>query len=133
MIRVLVVERDELLRETLEMVLDDAGYTVAGVADGAMAMRALEVSPHPLVVLLSHGGRDGDSETVLVSAPMLPPHEYILLSTRPKDAPWVWNAHMEHFVSVVSLPFEVDALLDMVAAAAARLERAAPFVALGRS
>lgn len=122
MVRVLVVERDELLRETLELMLDEAGYTVAGIGDGALAVRALEVSPYPLVVLLSHGGSDTDGEAVLISARMLPSHAYIVLSTRPQKAPWVWNAHTEHFVPVVPEPFDVDTLLEAVAAAVARLE-----------
>jgi CheY-like chemotaxis protein len=51
--RVLVVDDDPDIRETLGMVLGSRGYTVSVAADGAEALERLrEMSPPPCLVLL---------------------------------------------------------------------------------
>lgn len=123
MVRVLVVEPDPLLREALELMLDEAGYTVAGVGDGNLARQALRVSPYPLVVLLSRSTDriQAAEDDILRGISDLPAHAYLLLSMHPHHAPWVWNAHTERFVPVVPVPFDVDEVLDRVANAAGLL------------
>ena len=49
--RILVVDDDEALRETLAEVLDSEGYEVAAVGDGAAALERLDGHPTDLVIL----------------------------------------------------------------------------------
>lgn len=119
--RALVIERDADLRQTLELVLEDAGYAVAGVEDVSLAEAGLRVSPHPLVVLVSHGDPARRGRSLAEAAGSLPPHAYVLLSTRPQTAPHLLNPHTEHVVPVVAEPFDVDVLLAAVDDASERL------------
>jgi CheY-like chemotaxis protein len=50
--RVLVVEDDGLIRESLLEVLADHGYQVTGAGNGREALTALATSPRPDVILL---------------------------------------------------------------------------------
>ncbi len=124
MVRVLIVERDALLRECLELMLEEAGYTVAGTADSVMALYALQVSSHPLVVLLRHGGLEAPEMEILRQAPYLPKHAYLLLSSYPARAPLVRNPHTDCIVPVVPLPFGMDEVQCAVAEVASRLHPA---------
>ena len=59
--RVLIVDDEQDIRETLEMVLSYQGYDVALAESAAAALRALEAGPVPEVCLLDvkMPGRDG--------------------------------------------------------------------------
>jgi DNA-binding NtrC family response regulator len=48
--RVLVVDDDDALRESLELVLAEEGYDVAGAADGARALERVSVEPIDIVL-----------------------------------------------------------------------------------
>jgi CheY-like chemotaxis protein len=50
--RVLVVEDDGLIRESLVEALEEHGYQVTGVGNGREALDALATSPRPDVILL---------------------------------------------------------------------------------
>jgi CheY-like chemotaxis protein len=50
--RLLVVEDDRDVRETLVRILGDAGYEVVGAADGREALSALEHRPDPPALIL---------------------------------------------------------------------------------
>lgn len=126
MTRVLVVGCDARWRKTLEWMLSEAGYAVAGIADTDFALKGLRVSFSPLVVIITHGGAGSEGLKILEQSPTLPPHEYILLSAVPQRAPWVWNPSFWHFVPVVPAPFDLDLLLDRVAEAARRIACLAP-------
>src|SRR5438270_11986269 len=54
MLRVLVVEDDDAIRELLEYALRDAGHDTVGALDGQHALR-LAVTSHPDVVVLDLG------------------------------------------------------------------------------
>lgn len=120
--RALVVESDVILRDTLELLLEDAGYATAGVGEVGLAQAALQVSPYPLVVLVGHGDPLVTGLSLVERAGSLPPHAYLLLSTYPQAAPSVRNPHTNHAVPVLSVPDDVDTLLARVAEAAGRLE-----------
>jgi DNA-binding response OmpR family regulator len=49
--RILVVDDDEALRETLAEVLSDEGYDVVAVGDGAAALEHVGDSPTDLIIL----------------------------------------------------------------------------------
>ena len=50
--RVLVVDDDADIRETLSLILEDEGYDVQSAADGAAALAVLRSGPAPDVILL---------------------------------------------------------------------------------
>ncbi len=120
--RVLVVEPDALLRETVEGMLSEVGYVTAGVGEADLAQAALQVSPYPLVVLVGHGDPLVAGLSLLERAGSLPPHAYLLLSTHSQAAPSVSNPHTKRTVPVVAMPGDVDTLLALVAEAADRLD-----------
>lgn len=49
---ILVVDDDADCRESLQLVLEDAGYAVAIAGDGRAALQALESGPRPAAILL---------------------------------------------------------------------------------
>jgi CheY-like chemotaxis protein len=58
--RILVVDDDDALRESLELVLAAEGYEVVGARDGASALAALEAAPVDVVLCdLRMPGMDG--------------------------------------------------------------------------
>lgn len=123
---VVVIEPDADLCATLELILEDAGYAVSSVADERHALDLLRRAPTPLLVLLSHGGPACAGDQVLAQAHLLPPHGYLLLSTSPRKAPWVWNSHTEHIVPVIPEPFDIQRLIEQVSEATERLAKAVP-------
>src|SRR5579859_6984919 len=120
--RALVVEQDATLRETLKLMLEDAGYVTVGVGEVGPALLALLVSPHPLVVLVGHGSPQVADLSLMEQVGSLPPHAYLLLSTHPQAAPSVHNPHTKRTVPVVAVPDDVETLLARVAEAVGRLE-----------
>jgi DNA-binding response OmpR family regulator len=73
--RVLVVEPDALMRETVEAMLTAAGYATAGVSDASLAHAALRVSPYPLVVLVGHGDLPIELDALRVRVAMAASHQ----------------------------------------------------------
>ena len=126
MARVVVVDGDADLRDTLRMLLEDAGYTVAECDDGLDCLRVLRASPTPLVVLLENLLRRMMGEAVLRAVAADPclagRHAYVVLTT----SPCALLPHTQHLpaglsVPVIAKPFELDELLNAVAQAAGRL------------
>lgn len=122
---VMIVERDDDLRETLEMVLEEAGYPTLSTCDLALAEAALRVTERPLVVIVGHGGPSSLATTLLGYTNALPPHAYVVLSTRPQTAPPIWNGYTHRGVPVVRAPFTLEELLAQIDLAAAAIEHRA--------
>jgi c-di-GMP phosphodiesterase len=123
---VLVVDDDSDIRESMVEVLRDEGYKVAEAPDGLTALTRLHEHPERRVVLLDVNmpGMDGREllEAVAARADLAKRHAYILVTavypSLPLDlADLVTRLH----IAVVAKPFDIDALLDAVAQAAARL------------
>lgn len=128
---ILIVERDEELRETLRRLLADAGHTVLSEPDGISALTTLAQHPRPLVALV---GDTADTEynahllLTLLTVGFIPTaHAYILVTaTRPRALPAaVRYLCATHHIPVVHTPIVIDALLTTVALAADRLQAAA--------
>lgn len=119
---VMIVERDQDLRETLEMILEEAGYPALSTCDPALAEAALRVASHPLVVLVGHGGISSPAADLLRHTSALPPHAYVVLSTEPCTAPPVRNIYTHRGVPIVRAPFAVDELLAEVEMAAVAIQ-----------
>lgn len=128
---VLIVERDEDLRETLEMVVQDAGYPTLATGDLSLARAAITLAQHPLVVLIGHGGPGSLARDLLDGLNTAHPHAYIVISTDPVGAPHAWNARTARRVPVVGAPFDLDVLLAQIEAASVAIQRPIAMVAEG--
>lgn len=126
---VLIVDDDEVIRETLHWLFEDAGYGVIEASDGAEALAILRASAHPLVVLLDlmmpHVNGQQVMEAVASDRHLATFHSYVLLTA---------NAHLLSpafrdmlatlSVVIVAKPFDLDELYETVEQAAGHLAQA---------
>jgi two-component system NtrC family response regulator len=123
---VLVVDDEPGQREMLRLLLEDAAYTVEEASSGEAGLALLRATPERYVVLLDQRmpGLGGDGVLAIVAAePQLATrHAYILLTASPQKLRATPPAVLHGLsVPLVEKPFEVEALLAVVAAAATRL------------
>lgn len=126
MVSTLVVDDDQDSRGVLRIILEDAGYAVLEAADGMQAIEALRASASSLVVVLDLDlprlDGVGVLQAVAQDAQLSGRHVFILLTAvaqkRYKAAEAVCATLSVPFMLK---PFDLDALLDMVAEAADRL------------
>ncbi len=126
MTRVLVVDDEADIRESLRLLLEDAGHEVLEAANGVEALDILRASERPLVVLLDLLMPQLDGIGLLhavVAEPRLATHHAYVLITADNKAqqrvaiPQFSNLHLV----TVEKPFDMDVLLDAVAEASRRL------------
>lgn len=127
---ILIVDDDQDIRETLRMALEDEGYGVYEAEDGATALGLLRESEQPLVVLLDLRlpRLRGDALLRRVDKKEHLPaqHTFLLITAnREQLSPMSLRLLQRMDVTVVPKPFDLNALLDMVAQAADSLERTA--------
>lgn len=125
-IRVLVVDDDYAIRETLRSALQDEGYSVEEASDGEQALALLHTLHDPYVVLtdLRMPKMDGikllgciADDDVLATR-----HSYAVITANPDAVPAAQRAARGRFaVPVLLKPFELDDVLAHVAQAGARL------------
>jgi CheY-like chemotaxis protein len=123
--RILVVDDDRSIRETLQAVLEDEGYSVSEAEDGEVALRILRESKEPMVVLLDlrMPVLDGDGVLSVVAADRgLASRNAFLLITANRDfiSDKTKLLLRQLRVPVIPKPFELDRLIDLVAETATR-------------
>ncbi len=126
MAHVLVIDDELQIRESLRLLLDDAGHMVTLVGSGPVGLETLRASAVPQVVLLDllMPGMDGLAvlEQVIQEPQLAARHGYILMTADSarliETAAHVFNALP---VTVVRKPFDIDDVLETVAAVGARL------------
>jgi two-component system, NtrC family, response regulator HydG len=124
MARVLIVDDDDGIRTSVRELLEAEGYEVADASDGEVALDRLRSQTERMVVLLDMVMPRMDGVEVLrviADEPRLVErHAYILFTVSPeRHLPADLLARLS--VPVVEKPFDVDALLDVVARSAERL------------
>jgi CheY-like chemotaxis protein len=125
-LHVMVVEDDSDTQHILQLILEDAGYTVKQASDGMAALDLLRSSPVPLVVLLDWWLPKLDGIAVLQAivndAAGRSRHAYILMTAAP-EAVAAKLARIPLIItpSVLAKPFGMKRLLDTVASAARTL------------
>lgn len=128
MTRVLIVDDDEAIRETLREALEDEGYQIAEASNGIEGLAKLRASQEGLVVLLDHVMPKLDGLAVLRAIQAEPSlarrHAYILLTARSRISIPLQEAVTALAVTVVRKPFDLDALFQAVQYAAGRLSAA---------
>lgn len=127
---VLVVDDDEPTRETLRVMLEDAGYAVAEAPDGQAALEMLRSTPYHAIVLfdLLMPVLDGFGflQALQDDARLAKRHGYILLTANRQAL----HGESEQLiaslsVTVVQKPFDVDPLLRLIANVEQALSRSA--------
>jgi len=124
-IRILVVDDDRSIRETLQAALQDEGYSVSEAEDGEVALKILRASKEPLVVLLDLRMPVLDGEGVLSSVAAdqsLASRNAFLLITANRDfiSEKTKQLLLQLQVPVIPKPFELDRLIDIIAETAYR-------------
>jgi CheY-like chemotaxis protein len=125
--RVLVVDDDDLIRETMTAALEDDGYIVTEARDGAAALKILYACSKPMVVLLDLRMPKLDGAEVLDAVAAdhrLAKQNAFILVTADNKTITLTFAHLlaQLDVPVLKKPFDLDELLDLVADAAGRLD-----------
>jgi len=116
-VRVLVVEDDELIRDMLEMVLTDAGYKVATAEHGRRGLDLLAtVQPHVILLDLMMPVMDGRRFRKVQLQEHYPDPPLVILSAS-REATSI--ADELGALAVVTKPFELDDLLHVVSRYAA--------------
>jgi CheY-like chemotaxis protein len=125
---VLIVDDDEAIRETLRLILEDAGYTVLDDCDGPAALRRLRQSRTPMVVLLDlmMPGMSGASvlEEVAKDSSLLQRYSFILVTAgNNAQILAISDLTASLAVPVIRKPWDIEHLLQTVAAAAERISK----------
>lgn len=126
--RVLIVDDDEGIRETIRLALEDAGYTIAEASDGLAALKQLRAGRERMVVLLDlmMPGLDGAGllGAVAADAQLSSQYAFVLITANTKTLTLAFATLLQNLsVPVLTKPFDIDTLLDAVATAAHRLVR----------
>jgi CheY-like chemotaxis protein len=125
---ILVVDDDRAIRETLHLLLEDAGYEVAEAEDGIGALRMLRANSRPMVVLLDLMMPRMSGYQVLAAVAgdpgLLQTHAYIVLTACPQARRYTLR-HLGTQMNVpcVEKPFDLDDLLNEIERAVARVNR----------
>jgi CheY-like chemotaxis protein len=120
MTHVLVVDDDPEIRAVLRCALQAAGHAVMEAADGVSALDRLRASPNPLIVLLDLRMPRLDGAGVLATVAgdraLVHRHQFVLVTADPLPLPPALDALLASVdVPVVSKPFDIDTVLDLVA------------------
>jgi len=126
-VRVLVVDDDDAIRETLRDALLDVGYDVVEARDGMEALGILRGSAVPMVVILDlmMPVLDGAGVLGVVSGDRLLSKRfaYILITAASRTLNLAFaNLLTNLSVPVINKPFDIDRLLTTVEASARRLD-----------
>jgi len=125
-VRVLVVDDDRAIRETLRAALEEEGYVVAEAANGALALDILRRTAGRSVVLLDLRMPVMDGAQVLKAVAaderLATRHAYAIITANREMVPAALAAtHGRLTVPVIPKPFELDDVLDLVERAAVGL------------
>jgi CheY-like chemotaxis protein len=123
--RVLVVDDDEGIRETIRFALEDMGYTVTEAADGLTALQRLRAGKERMVVVLDlmMPGLDGAGVLGVVAADarLSSQYSFVLMTANTRTLTLAFATLLQNLsIPVLAKPFDVDVLLNAVAAAAHR-------------
>jgi PAS domain S-box-containing protein len=113
---ILVVDDEATIRHLIDEVLDDAGYTVIGAADGAAGIKVLQ-SGARIELLITDVGLPGgmNGRQVADEARRLRPGLKVLFITGYAENAAVGNGHLEPEMQLLTKPFTLDALANKVA------------------
>ncbi len=125
---VLVADDDSGIRESLRLILEDAGYQVAEAADGMQALDILRASPQQMVVLLDLMMPKVDGAGVLGAVAADPQlakqHAFVLMTAARKTLGLAFARLLADLrVPLLAKPFDLETVLEVVEQAQDRLVR----------
>lgn len=123
---VLIVDDDESIRDSLRLVLEDAGYTTRDAEDGKAALARLREDGPCMVVLLDliMPGMDGEELLSVITGDsgLSARHAFILMTAaHQRLTPEFTSILTRVSTPILEKPFDLDSLLSLVAQAARRL------------
>jgi len=117
--RVLVVDDEPLIRWSVSETLTDRGYEVVETGDAKGARSAVDADSRFDVVLLDYRLPDSDDLSLLASIRRSSPRAQVIMMTAFGSPDVVRGALDLGAYRVVSKPFEMDAIAELVAQASA--------------
>ena len=113
---ILVVDDEPTIRHLIDEVLDEAGYTVIGAADGAAGIKVLQSGAQIELLITDVGLPNGmNGRQVADAARMLRPGLKVMFITGYAENAAVGNGHLEPGMELLTKPFSMDALTTKVA------------------
>jgi CheY-like chemotaxis protein len=128
MTHILIADDDSDVRETLQLLFEEAGYATLAAEDGHQALDLIQHSSYPLIALLDISLPQVDGLSILRT--VASQHEpmaghkraYILMTGHAPALYMPYIALLTQLnVPVIPKPFDIDYPLTVVAEAAARL------------
>ena len=124
--RILVVDDEALVRETVGLVLTQAGYEVIEAEDGAQAMETVRSGDNPslldAIILDLYMPKIHGQEVILYLRSKFPAIPIIVLTGKP-DLPDIIRSFREGVVNYLVKPIHPDILLSAVAKAIRERDR----------
>lgn len=123
---VCVIEDDTAIRETLRLLLEDAGYQLIEATDGRSGLTILRESAERLIALIDYKlpALDGCDLLQLIADDdaLRERHAFIFVTASPQRAKDDCGDTLEELnAPIVPKPFHIDEVLDAVAEAAQRI------------
>ena len=112
--RILVVEDDRDIRDSVVEVLEAAGYDVSAAADGREALRVLDAGPRPDVILLDLMMPNMNGFEFREAQLANPAHASIPIAVLTADADAKLKAQQLQASGWVRKPIKIEPLLDLV-------------------
>ena len=125
-IHILVVDDDRSIRETLRVVLQDEGYSVLEAEDGKVALKILQESSQPIVVLLDLRmpvlNGTGVLSYVAAHQRLAAMHAFLLITANRDSIDETTAQLLQQLqVPIIPKPFDLDALIEIVEQTMCRL------------
>ena len=112
---VLVIEDEDIVRELIAEILEDAGYTVLTAEDGPSGLRTFQAARRVDLLVTDVGLPGGlNGRQVADAARVIEPALKVLFITGYAENAAVGNGHLERGMEVITKPFEVTALINKV-------------------
>lgn len=113
---VLIVDDEATIRHLVDEVLDEAGYTVIGAADGGAGIKVLQSGARVELLITDVGLPNGmNGRQVADAARSLRPGLKVLFITGYAENVAVGNGHLEPGMELLTKPFSMEALVAKVA------------------
>ncbi len=126
--RVLIVDDDAGIRETLSLMLREEGYDVCEATNGIDALFQMQATTEPMVVLLDmwmpHMNGEETLEAALDESALWARLSFIVITANPQRMSARAHTILDRYdIPLLLKPFDIDPLADVVARRAAQLTR----------